>query len=241
MGAGRVSLIHGMDQAAMPPEAAAKQFDLSLLSDVGNDRPGNEDACGHFIENPESALIVVADGVGGYEGGEVASAMAVESTITSYRENPPAWGAAKRLHRAVQRANIDIHNRALAVPELRRMATTLTAAAISNGTLHAAHVGDCRMYLIRNGRVRQLTRDHTVIGERVRMGLITAERARNHPERSALNRCLGHELIVSIDLITMPLSQGDRIIICSDGLHTVLRDDEFEHMTRSMPKPPATS
>ena len=88
------------------------------------------------------------------------------------------------------------------------------------------------MYLIRNARIRQLTRDHTVIGERVRMGLITPERARNHPERSALNRCLGHELIVSIDLIKMPLSQGDRVIVCSDGLHTVLRDEELEHLTR---------
>jgi protein phosphatase len=214
--------------------AGEAQFDLSLLTDVGNDRPGNEDSCGHFIEDAGNAIFVVADGVGGYEGGEVASAMAVEITLAGYRENPVAWGAGKRLHRAVQRANIEIHNRALAVPELRRMATTLTAAAISNGALHAAHVGDCRMYLIRNARIRQLTRDHTVLGERVRMGLMTAERARNHPERSALNRCLGHELIVSIDLITMPLSQGDRVIICSDGLHTVLRDEEFEHMTRDL-------
>lgn len=215
----------------MSPEAGGN-FDIALLSDVGNDRPGNEDSCGHFVENPDNAIFVVADGVGGYEGGEVASKMAVDSTIAAYVESPIGWGAAKRLHRAVQRANIDIHNRALAVPELRRMATTLTAAVVSGGTLHAAHVGDCRMYLIRNARIRQLTRDHTVIGERVRMGLITAERARNHPERSALNRCLGHELIVSIDLITMPLSQGDRIIVCSDGLHTVLRDEDLEHLTR---------
>jgi len=212
--------------------AGKAQFDLGLLTDVGNDRPGNEDSCGHFIEDADNALFLVADGVGGYEGGEVASAMAVETTVAAFRENPASWGAAKRLHRAVQRANIEIHNRALAVPELRRMATTLTAAAVSNGTLYAAHVGDCRMYLIRNARIRQLTRDHTVLGERVRMGLITAERARNHPERSALNRCLGHELIVSIDLITMPLSQGDRIILCSDGLHTVLRDEEIESLTR---------
>lgn len=220
-----------MDQAAMMPEAG-RNFDIALLSDVGNDRPGNEDSCGHIIENPDSAIFIVADGVGGYEGGEVASKMAVEATMAAYLESPAGWGAAKRLHRAVQRANIDIHNRALAVPELRRMATTLTAAAVSGGTLYVAHVGDCRMYLIRNARIRQLTRDHTVIGERVRMGLITPERARHHPERSALNRCLGHELIVSIDLITMPLSQGDRIIVCSDGLHTVLRDEELEHLTR---------
>jgi PPM family protein phosphatase len=212
----------------------AAQFDIALLSDVGNDRPGNEDSCGHFIESSDSAIFVVADGVGGYEGGEIASEMAVESTIAAYREHPAAWGAAKRLHRAVQRANIDIHNRALAVPELRRMATTLTAAVVNHGMLYAAHVGDCRLYLIRNARIRQLTRDHTVIGERVRMGLITPERARNHPERSALNRCLGHELIVSIDLITMSLSQGDRVIVCSDGLHTVLRDEEIEHMTREL-------
>jgi serine/threonine protein phosphatase PrpC len=218
-------------ETGVEPESQA-QFDIALLSDVGNDRPGNEDCCGHFIESADSAIWVVADGVGGYEGGEVASAMAVELTIASYRESPESWGAAKRLHRAVQKANIEIHNRALAVPELRRMATTLTATAVSNGTLHAAHVGDCRMYLIRNARIRQLTRDHTVIGERVRMGLITPERARNHPERSALNRCLGHELIVSIDLIKMPLSQGDRVIVCSDGLHTVLRDEELEHLTR---------
>jgi serine/threonine protein phosphatase PrpC len=222
-----------LELTGVAPESQ-QQFDIALLSDVGNDRPGNEDSCGHFIETAECAIFVVADGVGGYEGGEVASAMAVEMTIAAYRESPEAWGAAKRLHRAVQKANIEIHNKALAVPELRRMATTITAAAVSNGTLYAAHVGDCRMYLIRNARIRQLTRDHTVIGERVRMGLITAERARNHPERSALNRCLGHELIVSIDLITMPLSQGDRVIICSDGLHTVLRDEELEHMTREI-------
>ena len=86
MGAGGVSLMsrHGSGRDAA--RGCCKQFDLSLLSDVGNDRPGNEDACGHFIENPESAIFVVADGVGGYEGGEVASAMAVESTIASYRE-----------------------------------------------------------------------------------------------------------------------------------------------------------
>lgn len=224
---------HRMESASAAPESQA-QFDIALLSDVGNDRPGNEDCCGHFIESPDSAIFVVADGVGGYEGGEIASSMAVELTIAAYRENPESWGAAKRLHRAIQKANIEIHNRALAVPELRRMATTITAAVVSKGTLYAAHVGDCRMYLIRNARIRQMTRDHTVIGERVRMGLITPERARNHPERSALNRCLGHELIVSIDLITMPLSQGDRVIVCSDGLHTVLRDEELEHMTRAI-------
>ncbi|MGH7249241.1 MAG: protein phosphatase 2C domain-containing protein, partial [Pseudomonadota bacterium] len=174
-------------------DAAQQSFDLAVLSDAGTDRADNEDACGYFIENPGTALLVIADGIGGYEGGEVASRMAVEITLEAYRESPAAWGAAKRLQRAVQRANIEIHNRAIAVPELRRMGTTLTAAVVEAGRLNAAHVGDCRLYLARGGRISQITKDHTVVAERVRMGLLSAARARNHPERSMLNRSLGHE------------------------------------------------
>ena len=203
-------------------------FEVALLTDVGTNRESNEDSCGHYVENPESLIFAVADGIGGYEGGEVASAMAIEVTLESYRESPVAWGASKRLHRAVQRANIEIHNRALTVPELRRMGTTLTAAVVDNGVLHAAHVGDCRLYLIRQGRIRQITKDHTMVQERVRMGLMSADRARYHPERSALTRSIGHELIVSVDRITLPLEQHDRLIVCSDGLHGVLLDRDLE-------------
>jgi serine/threonine protein phosphatase PrpC len=210
--------------------AAQTDFDLAVLSDVGTDRPDNEDACGYFIEGPGAGLLVVADGIGGYEGGEIASRMAVDLTIEAYRESPPAWGAAKRLQRAVQRANIEIHNRAIAVPELRRMGTTLTAAVVEGGRLSAAHVGDCRLYLARRGRITQITKDHTMVAERVRMGLMTAARARHHAERSMLNRSLGRELIVSVDRFSMPLVQNDRLLLCSDGLYNVLEDREIEHM-----------
>lgn len=209
-------------------------FDLAVLSDVGTDRPDNEDSSGLLIESETSAIFAIADGVGGYGGGEVASAMAVEITLNGWRESPASWGPAKRLQRAVQAANIEIHNRALAVPELRRMASTLTAAVVVSGTLYVTHVGDCRLYLVRNRSIDQLTKDHTVVGERVRLGLMTAARARQHPDRSALNRCLGHELIVSIDRITMPLRQKDRLILCSDGLYNVLHDREIESLTRGL-------
>ncbi len=213
--------------------AAQADFDLAVLSDTGTDRPNNEDACGYFIESPQVALFMVADGIGGYEGGEIASRMAVDITIEAYRESPPAWGAAKRLQRAVQRANIEIHNRAIAVPELRRMGTTLTAAAVEGGMLSAAHVGDCRLYLARGGRISQITKDHTAVAERVRMGMMSAARARNHPERSMLNRSLGQELIVSVDRLSMPLVQGDRVLLCSDGLYNVLEERECELLLRS--------
>jgi PPM family protein phosphatase len=209
-------------------------FDLALLSDVGMTRSGNEDSCGQFVENEDSVLFAVADGVGGYEGGEVASAIAIETTIQAYRESPAAWGAAKRLHRAVQQANIEIHNKAIAVPELRGMATTLTAVVVDKGILSAAHVGDCRLYLARHHKITQITKDHTAVGERVRMGLMSAEAARVHPERSIILRSLGRDLIVSVDRITMPLVKGDRLILCSDGLHGVLQSHEIEHATREM-------
>ena len=123
------------------PEAA---FDVFVLSDVGTNRTDNEDSCGFLIENPDEVIFAVADGMGGYEGGEVASSMAVEITLQAWRDSPSEWGPAKRLARAVQQANIEIHNRALAVPELRMMGTTLTAVTVNRGSLTAAHVGDCR-------------------------------------------------------------------------------------------------
>jgi serine/threonine protein phosphatase PrpC len=206
-------------------------FDFGAASDVGNERPNNEDAHGHLVESEVSLVCVVADGVGGVEGGEEASKMAVEVTLSAYQESPPAWGAGKRLARAVQRANIEIHDRALIVPELARMATTVTAVSVSNGVLNAAHVGDCRIYLVRDGRVVQLTRDHTVAARRARLGLMTKAEASRHPDRGTLTRSVGPELIVAVDRITTPLVESDVVIVCSDGLYTTLEEEDFERCT----------
>lgn len=209
-------------------------FELALHTDVGTQREGNEDSCGSLVENDSTVVFLVADGVGGYEGGEIASAMAVETTLQAYRTSSRDLGEPRRLHRALQQANIEIHNRALTVPELRRMATTATAAAVNlnEGMLYGMHCGDCRLYLVRDQKIEQLTRDHTMVGERVRMGLISPDRARTHPDRSALSRALGQDLIPSIDRITTPLHQHDRLILCSDGLWSVLQDFEIEGLTR---------
>jgi PPM family protein phosphatase len=215
-------------------DVADPDFEVAVLTDIGCARSNNEDFCGHAIESPREVLLAVADGVGGYEGGEVASQMAVEVTLEAYRESAPSLGPAKRLYRAVQRANIEIHNRALTVPELRRMATTLTAAVVADGELYAVHCGDCRLYLIRGHRIQQITKDHTVIGERVRLGLISEKEARHHPDRAALSRCMGRELIASLDRLAMPLRTGDRLIICSDGLHGVLENAEIDHVSRGL-------
>jgi serine/threonine protein phosphatase PrpC len=221
-----------MDSPPSAPSAVEQAFELALLSDVGTTRPDNEDACGNFIEGPDSVVFAVADGVGGYEGGEIASRMAIDITLEAYRESPQEWGAAKRLYRAITRANIEIHDKALTVPELGRMATTMTAVAVEKGMLSAVHIGDCRLHLIRNSQISVVTKDHTMVASQVRMGMMTAARAKTHPERGMLLRSLGRELIASIDRITMPLIERDRLILCSDGLYNVLEDHELESLTR---------
>jgi serine/threonine protein phosphatase PrpC len=223
-----------MDSLPSTPPSVEQAFELALLSDVGTTRPDNEDSCGHFIENPNSVVFAVADGVGGYEGGEIASKMAIDITLEAYRESPPEWGAAKRLYRAITRANIGIHDKALTVPELSRMATTMTAVAVDHGILSAVHIGDCRLHLIRHSQISVVTKDHTMVAGQVRMGMMTAERAKTHPERGMLLRSLGRELIASIDRITLPLFERDRLILCSDGLYNVLDAKELESLTRDV-------
>ena len=223
-----------MDSPPSAPPAVEQAFELALLSDAGTRRPDNEDSCGHFIESPDSVVFAVADGVGGYEGGEIASRMAVDITIEAYRESPQDWGAAKRLYRAITRANIAIHDKALTVPELGRMATTMTAVAVEKGIMSAVHIGDCRLHLIRNSQISIVTKDHTMVAGQVRMGMMTAARAKTHPERGMLLRSLGRELIASIDRITMPLLERDRLVLCSDGLYNVLEDDELEWLSRDV-------
>jgi len=208
-------------------------FRCAAISDTGTERPHNEDACGVHVESPMHALVVVADGVSGMEGGEIASRTAVDVTLSAYRESPVSWGAAKRLYRAVQRANIEIHDRALIVTELRGMSTTLTAVVVDGGIAHAVHVGDSRLYVLRSGRMLQKTKDHTVAAEKRRMGLVSAERFSTDPGRSTLTRSLGRDLIAAIDRLSFPLAHGDTLLLCSDGLYNVLSHDELrDHALR---------
>ena len=174
-------------------------LDVAGLSDTGTSRDHNEDACGVFHERRDCALAAVADGVSSGAAGELASQMAVEILLREFREQGPGVPAGQRLYRAVQQANIEIYDRAVAVPELRGMSTTLTSAVVEDGALTAVHVGDSRLYLLRGGALTQLTKDHTLAAEKARYGLMSKERARTHADRCVLTRSVGRELIVSRD------------------------------------------
>jgi len=215
-------------------QPAACTFEASVVSDVGTEREHNEDQCACFVESATAGIVAVADGVSSYPAGATASKTAIEATVRSYRQLT-GMKLDRRMPRAVQQANIDVYDLSVVVPELRGMATTLTALAIEDGALTAAHVGDCRLYLCRGGAIMQLTKDHTVTGERVRMGLMSEKRARSHRDRSTLTRCLGRELIVAIDRIATSLRQGDTLILCSDGLYNVVAEPEMMEIVSGRP------
>src|SRR5207253_1015346 len=138
----------------------------------------------------DGVVFAVADGLGGVAGGKLASEIALDSLARGLAESPARWPIAKRLRRAIQDANLRIYNKGLAVPELRGLGTTVTATAIVGAALVSAHVGDCRLFLLRAGELRQLTRDHSWVADQVQIGLLTPEQARLHPRRHLLTRSL---------------------------------------------------
>ena len=197
-------------------------------SDVGRARSGNEDSyfCGRSV-------FAVADGLGGHQGGEVASAAAVAPLAAlDGRELATPGEAAEALAAAIQEANSAILERAAGDPSLWGMGTTMTAAAITaDGHLQLAHVGDSRAYLLRDGALEQLTTDHTVVAELVRRGRLTAELAAIHPERSILTRAVGLDPRIPVDTPDpLDLRPGDQYLLCSDGLTEAVADPSIAEL-----------
>lgn len=188
---------------------------VAARTDVGRVRQGNEDS--YLVQEP---LFAVADGMGGHLGGEVASATAVETITAGSSESSPHDTSA--LARMVKSANSAIWEKAKGDPDLRGMGTTCTLALVENGTLHIAHVGDSRAYLLRSEELKQLTEDHTLVSRMVQEGRLAPEEAERHPQRSIITRALGAESDVEVDEISTPLQEGDRVLLCSDGLTSMI-------------------
>lgn len=187
-------------------------------SDVGRVRSGNEDS---LLVDERLGVFAVADGMGGHRGGEVASSTAVEAVRAAL-----ATGAA--IDGAIRAANAAIRDRAFGDPEVTGMGTTFTAVVPLEGpAVLVGHVGDSRAYLIHGGMIRRLTRDHSLVEDLVREGQLTEEQAESHPQRSIITRALGIEPDVEVDLYTVTVATGDRILICSDGLSDMLSDHEI--------------
>ena len=194
-------------------------------TDVGRQRTANEDS---LVVSPP--LFAVADGMGGAKAGEVASAVAVQAVESAGESAEPVEA---QLAGIVRDANRRIYDLAVADESRRGMGTTLTLAKVHGDEVSLAHVGDSRAYRMRDGELSQLTHDHSLVAELERSGQITAEAAEHHPQRSIITRALGPEPDVEVDTYTLAGRDGDLFLICSDGLTSMISDDEVESILRS--------
>ena len=199
---------------------------LGQASDPGKVRTNNEDAMGFFIPNSRHQarshgyLFAVADGVGGMDLGEVASSTAVSVLIEEFEKAQSGAMLISLLPRLIQFANSAVHDRTIS-SEYRgkKMATTLVACAMRHDQAIVSHVGDSRCYLVRNGKAKQITQDHTWVNEQRKMGLISANDVAASDSRHVLIRSLGPEMFVSPDTTALTLQPGDVLVLCTDGLH----------------------
>ncbi|HEV2074948.1 MAG TPA: Stp1/IreP family PP2C-type Ser/Thr phosphatase [Thermoleophilaceae bacterium] len=194
-------------------------------TDVGRQRTGNEDA---YLES--SSVFCVADGMGGARAGEVASRIAIETLADGGGSDERAEA---RLARTARDANRRIHELGEADESLRGMGTTFTAVLVEDGDVVAGHVGDSRLYRLREGELERLTRDHSLVEELVRRGELQPDEAESHPQRSILTRALGPDADVEVETFTSPGRDGDVYLICSDGLTTMVPEDRIGDMLRA--------
>lgn len=207
----------------MKPIVAAK-------TDVGRVRQGNEDS--YLVEEP---IFAVADGMGGHIAGDIASATAVEVIMENVHNQKPT--GTQELAEIVRRANAAIWEKSQNDSNLKGMGTTCTLLLLDGDELHIAHVGDSRAYLYRAGELSQLTEDHTLVSRMVREGRLQPEEAERHPQRSIITRALGVDSDVEVDELSMGIEQGDRYLICSDGLTSMIDTDSVRDVLQNTPDP----
>jgi len=185
-------------------------------SDTGRKRRHNEDS---YVHQPP--LFAVADGMGGALAGELASRLATEAIEAREGDS----GGIELVTSLVQAANRSVYERSRADSSVSGMGTTMTLALLEGGTVTIGHVGDSRAYLVRDGELRQVTNDHSLVAELMRSGKLTAEEAEHHPQRSVITRALGTDPDVDVDTYTVDVQPGDMFLLCSDGLTSMVGND----------------
>jgi len=216
------------------PHSSGLDVEFTQISDVGRVRGHNEDFLGHFVpRNPTQAhthgwLFAVADGVGGHDKGEVASRVAIETVLAGFPDAIAGEPHPLLLQKLVQNANLQVYETGRsASPGGTAMATTIVACALRYDRAAIAHVGDSRCYLVRRGQTTLLTRDHTVVNDQVRLGILSTKEATESDRRHLLSRSLGNDLFVGVETSDHQIYAGDVLALCSDGLHGSLEPSDL--------------
>ncbi len=220
------------------PAFFAYETDGAMLSDVGCVRQVNEDR-GCFQQSERSALLLVADGMGGHAAGEVASNLAVEVISRVFTEENATVEQA--LETAFHTANREIYQAASYDKTRQGMGTTCTALVLRDGLAYSAHVGDSRLYLVRNEQIYLMSEDHSAVMEMVRRGAMSLADARQHEDKNVILRALGTQPKVEVSVWEkpFPVQAGDRFVLCSDGLYDLVEEDEIKGAVLKLEPPQA--
>lgn len=208
---------------------ALVQYTAAAVSDRGRKRPSNEDAFGYSVEH---GVFVVCDGMGGAAAGEIASSLAVDEMMRILVAKEPGAPTPERAEKAICAANQAIYSRSQRNPKLAGMGTTLVALITGERQVWILNVGDSRGYRIRQGTLQQITQDHSLVEEQVRMGRMNPSEALRSPLRNVITRALGTQSQVTADIFPMEAEPGDLYLLCSDGLTRELSDPLIESLLR---------
>jgi PPM family protein phosphatase len=202
-------------------------------SDIGRKRKRNEDACYH---NDNLGLFIVADGMGGHRGGEQASKVAVSTACATYRDQKAKkFSTAFCLEQAFNKAAQKVYQDSMTNSDLRKMGTTLSALAIEKNRGYIAHIGDSRIYRVRDSQIKQLTSDHSLVNEQVQAGIMSQEEARISSLRNIITRAIGHSESICADHFSFFIAPGDIFLLCTDGLNNMLLDSEILTIISNFP------
>ena len=216
------------------------KISYQAITDVGKKRKGNEDS---LFVNAEQNLFVVADGMGGHAAGEIASKVAVDSinefVVLTSGDEEITWPFGldenisydgNRLKTAIRFANRKVLEATREKTEYEGMATTVAAVLVDGSSANLGHVGDSRVYLVRDGKIEQLTSDHSWVNEQIQSGVISADQARSHPLRNVVTRALGGKPDLQVDMQVHKIEPGDVLLLCSDGLTTMIPDEDIARL-----------
>lgn len=216
---------------------------ICACSDVGKIRDINQDAY-YYIEDDKLPIFIVADGMGGHKAGEVASNLAISTIIRHYESSKQKilnkeMFIPQFLNESVELANDNLIEEASGDDELKGMGTTVTMCLILDNEVYIGHVGDSRAYLLRNGELSQITQDHSLVGELLRIGSITKDEAVNHPKKNIITRALGSNPKINVDVFNRELQNEDKIILCTDGLTNMVTEEKILEILLSSEIPSA--
>jgi protein phosphatase len=208
------------------------KLDIGVKTDAGKIRDNNQDA--YYLSSDKSKpLFIIADGMGGHKAGEIASKLAIDTISQNFNNfldiNPLNEEDIKNnIFKSFSEANVKIYRKALKEEECSGMGTTVTLAYISDKNLYIGHVGDSRAYTFNNGSLSQITEDHSLVEELIKNGSISKEEAKTHPQRNIITRAVGTSEEIDVDILVLPKDAVEVLLLCTDGLNSMLDDDEIE-------------